>query len=150
MRWTVGTLSAATLGLVVLSRVDPSLRFPFIPPGIGIGQLPAQSVYFWVVVGTLLTVAVGIVASLQRRQFGWLAGLLAVGVVEIVDLVAITLYPWNGIVLPWFVFALLFYWGYVPVLAGLLGLVYSSGMRAPAAASGGGLAAGEHLTSKGA
>jgi hypothetical protein len=125
-------LSATAIGLAYwatqLSLPDTDPRgYLFLFPG-ALGLLMG-----------LVTVVVGLVATLQRCQVAWLIGLVAVWLATMGGPLVVGRFASGNPVASFF-------------LAGplLVGLVYSFRMRAPAATSGGGRAAGQRPPSKGA
>jgi hypothetical protein len=125
MRWTVGILSAATLGL--MGR-EAAVEYAVLTGHPSEADRGLGGLFWWFLaleVG-LFTLVAGIGASSQRQQFGWLAGLLAAWLVGILGAMAfLTLDVSANQILGLIAFNL-------PAGVGLVGLVYSFFMRAPA------------------
>jgi hypothetical protein len=124
MRKALGFLSAATLGLmgiVVLETVhDPD---------------PGLEVWAVAILGALLTLGLGVVASVQVREVAWLGCLLAAGLVSILGLAVTFLIPsypnWmlGGLRLH----DLINVAPFLPACAGVVGMAYSCFPHAPTA-----------------
>jgi hypothetical protein len=122
MRQTLGILSAATLGLMGIVALETA-HDP--DPGLGVWGVA--------LLAALLTLTLGVVASVRERQFAWLGWLLAAGLVSLLGLVVTFLIP----TYPTWMLAgirlvdLINVAPFLPACAGVVGLVYSVFLRAP-------------------
>jgi hypothetical protein len=124
MRQTLGILSATMLGLMGIVGVE-SVHDP--DPGLGVWGLA--------LLAALLTLTLGVVASVRWRQFAWFSALLAAGVVSLLGLVVTFLIPTYP---TWMLGGtrledLKNIAPFLPACAGVVGLVYSFFLRAPSA-----------------
>jgi hypothetical protein len=119
----LSVVTLALMGIVALATVHDQDPGPDVLLLWAIASLAA-----------LLTVAQGVAASVKWRQFAWLGGLLAAGLVSILGLVVTFLIPtypnWmlGGIRLA----DLINVAPFLPACAGAIGLMYSLFLRTPA------------------
>jgi len=123
----LGIFSVITLALMGIVALD-SAHDPDPGPPV---------LLLWAVASlvALLTVTQGVAASVQRRQFAWLGGLLAAGLVSILGLVVTFLIPTypNWMLAGIRLVDLINVSPFLPVCAGVVGLVYSFFLRTPSA-----------------